>query len=109
MYHEQRRSRRFNFQQLQGHPPGFVDGRHYTACVEDVRALKRAGQLEKAIALLLRLVDATEAEAAAKQWGVAPVMCLYRPHGTLNWPAALNRQMGLMGTATYLDLRAISS
>lgn len=51
---------------------GFVDGRHYTAYVEDVRTLKRAGELEKAIALLLRLVDATEAEAAAKRWGVAP-------------------------------------
>jgi hypothetical protein len=51
---------------------GFVDGRHYTAFVEDVRTLKRTGQVEKAIALLLRLVDATEAEAAAKRWGVAP-------------------------------------
>jgi hypothetical protein len=51
---------------------GFVDGRHYTAYVEDVRTLKRSGQLEKAIALLLRLVDATEAEAGAKRWGVAP-------------------------------------
>jgi len=51
---------------------GFVDGRHYTAFVEDVRTLKRAGQVDKAIALLLRLVDATEAEAEAKRWGVAP-------------------------------------
>jgi hypothetical protein len=51
---------------------GFVDGRHYTAYVEDVRTLKRAGQVEKAITLLLRLVDATEAEAAANRWGVAP-------------------------------------
>src|SRR5690242_18431731 len=51
---------------------GFVDGRHYTAYVEDVRTLKRAGEFEKAIDLLLRLVDATEAEAATNRWGVAP-------------------------------------
>jgi hypothetical protein len=51
---------------------GFVDGRHYTTYVEDVRTLKRADQLDAAIALLLRLVDATEAEAAANGWGVAP-------------------------------------
>jgi hypothetical protein len=52
--------------------PGFVDGRHYTKYVDDVRTLKRTGQFERAIALLLRLVDATEAEAAAEQSGVAP-------------------------------------
>ena len=51
---------------------GLVDVRHYTTYVEDVRALKRAGHLEQAAALLLRLVDATEAEARANRWGVAP-------------------------------------
>jgi hypothetical protein len=51
---------------------GLVDGRHYTTYVEEVRALKRAGNLEQAATLLLRLVDATEAEARANRWGVAP-------------------------------------
>jgi hypothetical protein len=51
---------------------GFVDGRHYTTYVEDVRTLKRGNQLDAAIALLLKLVEATEAEAAANGWGVAP-------------------------------------
>ena len=52
--------------------PGFVGGRHYTTYVEEVRTLKRGKQLDAAIALLLRLVDATEAEALANGWGVAP-------------------------------------
>lgn len=52
--------------------PGFVDGRHYTTYVEDVRTLKRGNQLDAAVALLMRLVDATETEAAANDWGVAP-------------------------------------
>ena len=51
---------------------GLVDGRHYTTYVEDVRTLKRANQLDAAIALLLILVDAAEAEASANGWGVAP-------------------------------------
>ena len=51
---------------------GLVDGRHYTTYVEDVRRLKRIGNQEAAERLLLRLVDATEAEARAERWGVAP-------------------------------------
>jgi hypothetical protein len=51
---------------------GLVDGRHYTTYVEDVRRLKRIGNQEAAERLLLRLVDATEAEARSERWGVAP-------------------------------------
>jgi hypothetical protein len=51
--------------------PGLVDGRHYSAYVEEFRQLKRNGRLDDAEALLLRLVDATEAQAKAKGWGVA--------------------------------------
>ena len=52
--------------------PGFVDGRHYATYAEEVLRLKRAGDLDGAEALLLRLVDATEAEtsAGAKAGGV---------------------------------------
>ncbi len=46
--------------------PGFVDGRHYATYVVEVRRLKRVGDLDGAKELLLRLVDATEAEASAR-------------------------------------------
>ncbi|MGQ0669703.1 MAG: HIRAN domain-containing protein [Actinomycetota bacterium] len=52
--------------------PGTIDGRHYTAYVEEVRRLRREGNDEEAERLLLRLVDAVEAEARAEGWGVAP-------------------------------------
>ncbi len=52
--------------------PGLVDGRHYTTYTEDVRRLNRIGDYEAAERLLLRLVDATEEEAQAERWGVAP-------------------------------------
>jgi len=52
--------------------PGYVDGKHYTEFVDEVRRLKRIGDLDQAEALLLRLVDATEAEARAEGLGVAP-------------------------------------
>lgn len=52
--------------------PGFVDRKHFTAYVEDVRQLKRESQFEDAEALLLRLVGATEAESKSDGCGVAP-------------------------------------
>lgn len=51
---------------------GKIDGRHYTAYVDDVKKLKREGRLEDAENLLLRLVEAVEAEAKEMEWGVAP-------------------------------------
>lgn len=52
--------------------PGFIDGRHYSDYVEKVKSLKRAGLLKEAEELLLKLVEATEAEAKATGGGVAP-------------------------------------
>lgn len=52
--------------------PGLVRGRHYTEYVEDVKALRRSGREVEAERLLLELIDATEAEARAEKWGVAP-------------------------------------
>jgi len=43
--------------------PGFVDGEHFTAYVDEVKQLKRAKRHEEAIALLLKLIAATEAES----------------------------------------------
>jgi hypothetical protein len=51
---------------------GFHKGRHYTTYVEDVKALKRAGDYVGAEALLLALVQATENEARVNRWAVAP-------------------------------------
>lgn len=51
-----------------------VGGIHYTDSVEDVKQLKREGRNQEAIQILLRSVEATEAESgqAGKGWGVAP-------------------------------------
>lgn len=52
--------------------PGLVDGQHYSAYTDRVRQLKRAGDLASAERLLLRLIEAAEAEAETRSWGVAP-------------------------------------
>ena len=48
---------------------GFVRGRPIHTYVDEVKAL---GYTEEATALLLELVDATEADSRANGWGVAP-------------------------------------
>ena len=67
---------------------GFIDGRHYTTYVEEIRTLKRAGDHEGAAQLLLRCIDATEAESRAERWSVAPgyyweLAVVYRKLGRL--------------------------
>ncbi len=52
--------------------PGEYKGRHYTEYVDQVTELKRQGKLDEAEALLLALIDATEAEAKAEKTIVAP-------------------------------------
>ncbi len=52
--------------------PGHIAGRHFTEYVEEVKQLKREDRLAEAEALLLQLVEATEADAAFHKWGVAP-------------------------------------
>ena len=51
---------------------GLYKGRHYTTYVEEVNALKRAGDYADAERLLLALVGAAENEARANRWPVAP-------------------------------------
>jgi hypothetical protein len=53
-------------------PPGYIDGEHHSAHVQTVAALRRAGQIREAEALLKRLVDAVEEEVRATSDGVAP-------------------------------------
>ncbi len=52
--------------------PGAYRGRHFTTYVEEVKELKRAGRIDEAEALLLQLVEATEAEDKREKLGVAP-------------------------------------
>jgi len=51
---------------------GYHDGRHFTTYVTDVKSLKKAGKLEDAERLLLKLVRATEEENRVENLGVAP-------------------------------------
>ena len=51
---------------------GLVGDRHYSTYAEEVRRLEREGDLDYAEALLLYLVEATEAEAKANRQAVAP-------------------------------------
>ena len=51
---------------------GYVDGRHFTEYVDTVKDLKRRGLLDQAAALLMRLIEATEAEDRSQRMGVAP-------------------------------------
>jgi len=63
-----------NVEQSRIKKAGLVEGAHYTDHVERVKQLKREKRHSEAIDLLLKLVDATEAEAraAGRGWGAAP-------------------------------------
>ena len=54
--------------------PGYVDGKHFTTYIEQVKHLKREERHDEAIALLLNLIAATEAESreSGGPSGVAP-------------------------------------
>ena len=52
--------------------PGFYKGRPISDYVEEITALKRNKEFDKAEKLLLHLVDATEEESRATGMGVAP-------------------------------------
>lgn len=57
---------------LGAQPPGYFDGRHYTSCIDEVKALKRESKLDQAAELLLKAIEATEAEAKATGSSVSP-------------------------------------
>jgi len=70
-------SEEFQRREAQIREAGLVDGVHYVDYVETVKQLKRDRRHAEAIELLLRLIDATEAEAKTAQQlgydrGVAP-------------------------------------
>lgn len=52
--------------------PGYINGRHYTTLVNKAKNLKKSGKIDEAEILLLKLVDAVEAENRVQNLGVAP-------------------------------------
>ncbi len=52
--------------------PGKYKGQHFSTYVDEIDELKRAGNDEELERLLFALVDATEADSRANNWGVAP-------------------------------------
>lgn len=52
--------------------PGEYKGKHFSAWPDTVKDLKRDGRTDEAVELLGHLVDATEADSRANNWGVAP-------------------------------------
>ena len=52
--------------------PGYINGAHFTEYVGTINGLKRGQRTSDAIELLLKCVDATEAEDRLERMGVAP-------------------------------------
>ncbi len=50
---------------------GSVNGRHHTTYTEEIRRLKQAQKYPEAVALLLKLIDAVEAQAKIDGFGLA--------------------------------------
>ena len=51
---------------------GYVNGKHYTTYVEDVKKLVRDEKLSEAEILLLELISGVEVESQTNNYGVAP-------------------------------------
>jgi hypothetical protein len=85
-----------NAEQARIKDAGSLNGEHYTDYVEQVKQLKREKRYSEAIKLLLKLVNAIEAEskAAGQQWGVAPwyyeqLAIIFRKEGRLSEEIAI--------------------
>lgn len=82
-----------------------VDGIHYVNYVETIKKLKRESRNVEAIQVLLKCVDATEAESAIADCGVAPwyyeqLAILYRKQKNYkNEVAILERYHGQLAAA----------
>jgi hypothetical protein len=68
-----------------GRGPGMVRGRHHSEWHGEVKRLEQAGDEPAAVAMLLEICDATEAESRAEGYGVAPaayerLAILHRKH-----------------------------
>lgn len=53
---------------------GYIDGKHYTEYVDEIKELKRQNKLQEAADILLKIIEALKAEAKAEgpHWFLAP-------------------------------------
>lgn len=53
---------------------GYINGKHYTEYVDDIKELKRQNKLQEAENILLKIIEALKAEAKAEgsHWFLAP-------------------------------------
>lgn len=94
---------------------GQVEGAYYTDCVERVKQLKREERYLEAIDLLMKLVDATEAESkvAGPGWGVAPwyyeqLAIIYRKQKRYSEEAAILERYGAQPKAPGVGPRKLA-
>ncbi len=57
--------------------PGFIEGKHYTSYIDAFKQLRREEKLDEAEKLLLKIIEATEAESNYTGHGVAPAYYEY--------------------------------
>lgn len=100
-----------------------VDGRHYTTYIDEVKSLRRAGDLDAAAGVLLRLVSAVEREAAiplaghgAPRWYHEQLASIYAKVGAMRQADAVKARLGTMvaraeaeGQAALDELRNASA
>lgn len=82
---------------------GQLEGKHYTNYVEEVKSLKRAGDIDAAAGLLLRLLDAVERESkvSGPDWPIPPwfhtqLAVIYRKQKAYAQESALLRRFVLL-------------
>lgn len=82
---------------------GQLDGRHYTTYVEEVKSHKKAGDIDAAAGLLLRLLDAVERESkvSGPDWPIPPwfhtqLAAIYRKQKALAQESAVLRRFVLL-------------
>lgn len=57
--------------------PGFIKGQHFTTYIDTFKQLRREGKLDEAEKMLLKIIEATEAESNYTGRGVAPAYYEY--------------------------------
>lgn len=75
---------------------GLVDGQHYTKHVPSVKAAISAGDVDEAVGILLRLVDAVEREASVPWAGAAVPPWYHKTLATQYRKRGMQREAGLM-------------
>ena len=67
----------------------YIDGRHFTGFLDEVRSLKASANHAEAEILLLRLIDATESDPPPASWYYEQLAIIYRKDKRLTDEAAI--------------------